>query len=572
MPHPATSDEDTAAAAAYTNALMSAAPDVSAAEAEAYRRGKAHGVFLGVCTGNDELFATQGYECTSSTCDHLKDHPKGSIMQVQVEERRGVPTNAAERSTIFSAYSQKGVLEHVYNDDDEYGYYDDEDDPAQRVERAAEEMLCYPVVKRFPFAAAWPSPPAAARLVQPHNQCDVFALKEWDADRLAHVRGTLTRLGEETNDRFIPKYHNIIDPNLFVQKGRWAATEWDVSEGGVPSIVGGALAHAEASVVDSVFTPILRLALPVLCQQLQRPALYFKGRRLQAVVKAQRIVVPPAGVKLEGEDVDGEGGSYTGLWHVDGDVEDIVAVVLYYYNVDEGLEGGSMEFASKGRVEVVGYGDCAAQTYFSLTPRQLKESMGNGVFRRCKVPVETGTVLVFSNHQMVHRVLKMVNRRGDGREASRDFAAMFIVNPRTKLPSASAYLASPERQLQTQEDRLATRLTKLRAQLSPSGSFGENSNVYATGNGCFRMLSWLNERLEQSALADSDPGWQPVFASLSLSPAGLNRGMSELVSSEGGAVAWSSGSYLGGIQERRRKSNDDAARLRELLGVAGDTE
>ena len=35
---------------------------------------------------------------------------------------------------------------------------------------------------------------------------------------------------------------------------------------------------------------------------------------------------------------------------------------------------------------------------------------------------------MFSNYQMVHRVLRMVNKAVD-REASRDFVALFIVDP-----------------------------------------------------------------------------------------------------------------------------------------------
>lgn len=38
-----------------------------------------------------------------------------------------------------------------------------------------------------------------------------------------------------------------------------------------------------------------------------------------------------------------------------------------------------------------------------------------------------GTLLVFSNCQMAHRVLRMWN--DSGREASRDFVALFILDP-----------------------------------------------------------------------------------------------------------------------------------------------
>ena len=38
-----------------------------------------------------------------------------------------------------------------------------------------------------------------------------------------------------------------------------------------------------------------------------------------------------------------------------------------------------------------------------------------------------GTLLVFSNYQMAHRVLRMVN--SSARDASRDFVALFVLDP-----------------------------------------------------------------------------------------------------------------------------------------------
>ena len=36
--------------------------------------------------------------------------------------------------------------------------------------------------------------------------------------------------------------------------------------------------------------------------------------------------------------------TYAGRWHVEGQTENIVAVGVYYLQVDEGLEGGKLKF------------------------------------------------------------------------------------------------------------------------------------------------------------------------------------------------------------------------------------
>ena len=57
---------------------------------------------------------------------------------------------------------------------------------------------------------------------------------------------------------------------------------------------------------------------------------------------------------------------------------------------------------------------------FAKTPeREVREDKGSTVLQNCRVPICEGTLLVFSNYQMVHRVLRMVNNNVDS-EASRD--------------------------------------------------------------------------------------------------------------------------------------------------------
>jgi hypothetical protein len=53
----------------------------------------------------------------------------------------------------------------------------------------------------------------------------------------------------------------------------------------------------------------------------------------------------------------------------------------------------------------------------------------NQLFRRGRAPIEEGTCVVFSNHQLVHRILTTLNS-SDGVAANRDFVALFIIDQR----------------------------------------------------------------------------------------------------------------------------------------------
>jgi hypothetical protein len=318
--------------------------------------------------------------------------------------------------------------------------------------------------------------------------------------------------------------------------------------------------------------PVLGAAVPLL-GRLRRPALGLPTR-LQVVVKAQRIILPP-----------GENSEYHGLWHSDGDKDRVIAVVLYYYHIDKELEGGDLEFLGKEPIDILGIGDCSNNLYdFDRNAQSLlrQEVRGKGNFPRgCKVPVKEGTLLVFSNYQMVHRVLKMVSK-AQGREASRDFVALFILDPTTPQVPAQSHLAKrflferalagprvlPPAELEQKEEgatpspplgrlprsvaqlilefdgmiipkpiRLATRNQLLREQLKPKGKLGTSNNrVYATGNGCYTMIGWLDSLL-------SDPkdnyrerhGYERVEL-LNCTPQTIGRGCSELMSVDSGDV------------------------------------
>ena len=69
----------------------------------------------------------------------------------------------------------------------------------------------------------------------------------------------------------------------------------------------------------------------------------------------------------------------------------------------------------------------------------------------CRVPIRQGTLLVFSNCQVAHRVLRMANSKpqeawpwhshGIAAKASRDFVALFIVDPAQLLRPARSVLS-----------------------------------------------------------------------------------------------------------------------------------
>ena len=92
------------------------------------------------------------------------------------------------------------------------------------------------------------------------------------------------------------------------------------------------------------------------------------------------------------------------FWHLDGETEKIVAVVLYYYRVSDKLSsendeaGGKMEFMDKKPIHRpfwVG-GDCTPTPFSSADARKKIEKIPH-----CKVDINEGTLLVFSNYQMV---------------------------------------------------------------------------------------------------------------------------------------------------------------------------
>eukprot|EP01061_Rhynchopus_euleeides_P031595 TRINITY_DN52329_c0_g1_i1.p1 TRINITY_DN52329_c0_g1~~TRINITY_DN52329_c0_g1_i1.p1 ORF type:complete len:224 (+),score=61.64 TRINITY_DN52329_c0_g1_i1:44-673(+) len=191
-----------------------------------------------------------------------------------------------------------------------------------------------------------------------------------------------------------------------------------------------------------------------------------------------------------------------------------------------------MEFAAKDIHQVV-YKDSSSGYHFKKTDVVAPSADGEGpanALLTCSVPVETGTVIVFSNYQMIHRVLKVVNTSPD--PACREFAALFIVNPaaKSRLCPAARYLSSEEAQGVTDEQRQLARVTKLTSQLAPKGVFGSDDDVCSTGNGCIQMMRFVREQLELQCLDTPCQGGAPRYAGLTFYPTQVNRGVSEQLS------------------------------------------
>ena len=115
-----------------------------------------------------------------------------------------------------------------------------------------------------------------------------------------------------------------------------------------------------------------------------------EGQQLQVVVKAQRIQL---GASHE-SDAEPPSLSYSGLWHVDGTVENVVGVVLYYTRVDDGLVGGELAFVPRALHDNVTFGWSS----------EIRDSIADA---QKVVPVAKGTAVCFRNDALLHRVLEM---------------------------------------------------------------------------------------------------------------------------------------------------------------------
>jgi len=269
-------------------------------------------------------------------------------------------------------------------------------------------------------------------------------------------------------------------------------------------------------------------------------------------------------------------------------------VILYYYHVDDSLHGGNTEFLDRAPLDVLGYGDCwnNAELYDRTTLREAmrppnhhqqgeegstEKTAGAQQPRivNCSVPIKAGTMLVFSNYQMIHRVLRIANLSTE-HAASRDFVALFVIDPAMPLVPARCHLARPylfaralsgfvnrkctighkkdrgcgdddsvNGPLQLDSDsaclileflgivptpkiRCQIRNELLRSQLKPRGYVGSSQCVYSTGNGCFSMIGWIDNMLEESS--DDGQGYVARTKALNVPPKEVGRGLSETLS------------------------------------------
>jgi hypothetical protein len=333
------------------------------------------------------------------------------------------------------------------------------------------------------------------------------------------VMTNLDKLARENKDYFVPMYHNLIDPNLTAVEQdevfKWTATDFIIEEDNrsrfntmislqqclqrlglklpkyvldktktflfnkkIPkAYIASPISNIPYETNKELYVvvqEIFNTALPIL-SKITRPALCLPGK-LQVVVKAQRIYLKP-------------GEEYEGVWHRDGKHENIVAVAIYYYRVSKQLIGGDLEFMDKQPIRNSLYLESDDDHY---TTKDAKDDVGQVPY--CKVPVETGTLVVFSNYQMIHRVLKMtcngVDTNSPDGNASRDFLLFFIVDE-------SKPLVSTKSDLTIKEDRLKVRMNMFKEQLKPSGLFVSDTElVCTTGNGTYTQIGWLSEAEE----------------------------------------------------------------------------
>ena len=219
-----------------------------------------------------------------------------------------------------------------------------------------------------------------------------------------------------------------------------------------------------------------------------------------------------------------------------------------------------MEFADRSPMHIVDIGE----TDDTMPLRKVTRGGEDESVPHCTAPIDEGTLLVFSNYQMVHRVLSMVNESSE-HEASRDFVALFVIDPLHPLVPARCHLsceyflrrALSQRLAETYGhatvdlvlaalgvthtgDQLRRKRNKLlRAQLQPQGRFGTTgSRVYSTGNGCLSMLGWLDNLLDDDDDDDDVGFWEErdegqhirAIKRLNFPPKGIGRGLSEALS------------------------------------------
>jgi hypothetical protein len=107
-----------------------------------------------------------------------------------------------------------------------------------------------------------------------------------------------------------------------------------------------------------------------------------ENQKLQVIVKAQSYNLK-AGMK------------YSGRWHTEGQTENIIAVSVYYLDIDDQLEGGSLKFRPKYTPQ---------ENFCGI---EIEIEMDHYVSS-----IKTGTAVVFSN-SIPHRFKQIRNLTSD---------------------------------------------------------------------------------------------------------------------------------------------------------------
>jgi len=140
-----------------------------------------------------------------------------------------------------------------------------------------------------------------------------------------------------------------------------------------------------------------------------------KPTNLQVVVKAQSYVLEP-------------GVQYSGKWHREGFRENIMASGIYYAEIEDGLNGGSLKFRiAQGPTEF--YAENATGT----GPNNESWDIDDIPTTR-EVPIHEGRAVVFGN-ELPHRFRALSNL--GTKTAKRTFLTFFIVDPAQRIPSTA---------------------------------------------------------------------------------------------------------------------------------------
>ena len=250
---------------------------------------------------------------------------------------------------------------------------------------------------------------------------------------ISKLKSSLIDLGKKNNDwRENEPIQNIIDPDLFVykfyeknnikdtnnddekgyfirKKYQWLATEFKEDENGKIQILTPIHNISPRTDYQDIYNGIEYVFERMLPLFNKFPA--FKERKnkneFQVIVKSQRYEI---------EDMSG----YSGHWHQEGLTENIIIAGLYYFEKNEGLNGGKLRFRNTSSPSP-GYAEYLDDPVVHDTD------------------IEEGTAIVFDNVKLVHRVRMLKNKIGDEQKRYRSFLAFFIVDPENPINSTKTY-------------------------------------------------------------------------------------------------------------------------------------